>query len=61
MLQLMPFVRSSAAPLGKELMEECAKHFPRAIVAYVEDNVCGMRFLIWIVLVTSRQDITNFK
>lgn len=34
-LSSLKYVGSGAAPLGKELMQECAKRFPRAIISQV--------------------------
>ncbi|XP_031113990.1 4-coumarate--CoA ligase-like 7 [Ipomoea triloba] len=43
-LQSLRLIGSGAAPLGKELMEECAKNFPHAIVTqgYGMTETCGV-------------------
>lgn len=43
-LSSLKYIGSGAAPLGKELMEECAKRFPRAVVSqgYGMTETCGI-------------------
>jgi len=41
-LSSLKHIGSGAAPLGPDLMKECAKRFPHATVSQVEDNVCGL-------------------